>query len=149
MTAMKRVALANDQHARNALQVLLKGWTEDRPELAPLVGSKQELERLVEESADLPKLLQADEASAARAILVQLAEDDAGAVRVDAALGERKKLIEPVTTALVLAGIVMLLSTEIEVDSKVVDGKRSTNVHIKKGPTSDSILGKLFSLFGG
>jgi len=149
MTVMKRVALADDQQACNAVQVLLKGWSEARPEIASLVGSKQDLESLVRESTDLPKLLQANEARAARAILVQLAEDEEGASRVEAALKERKKLIEPVTTALVLAGIVMLLSTEVEIDSKVVDGKRSTSVHIKKGPTSDGILGKFFSLFGG
>ncbi len=71
------------------------------------------------------------------------------ATRVEAAFKEdRKVLVEPVTTALVLAGIVILLQTRGELKVKQKDGHVDVELHVEKKSTADSIVKKFFSLFG-
>lgn len=149
MDVMMRLALATDDEVEGALQVLLKGFTIARPEIAPVIEDERELRELLKREAS--EALSAEnepKGKALRAVAVQLARNAEFASRVDAALDARKKLIEPVTTALVLAGIVMLLSTEFDIEHKNVDGKRSTTIHLQKKATSDDILKKFFGLFG-
>ncbi len=85
---------------------------------------------------------------AIRAVLLEMAGDPSLRLRLEAAIeGYRPKLIEPVTTSLALAGIVMLLSTHVKVDYENKNGKKSLAVHVEKKPTATSILSKFFGFF--
>jgi hypothetical protein len=56
--------------------------------------------------------------------------------------------LEPVTTALVLAGIIFLLSTRINIEYENQDGKKTLKVKVEKPKTSEKLLEKFFPLFG-
>jgi hypothetical protein len=85
---------------------------------------------------------------AARRVLEHFAGDERLAPRVESWLASnRPVLLEPVTTALILAGIVTALSLDIEVSYEVDNGKKKTRVVVKKKPTVASILDKFWDLF--
>jgi len=60
---------------------------------------------------------------------------------------DRKTLLDPLTSALVLAGLVVILSVEVDIKYKDENGKRTIAVHVKKKPTSQRILQKIASFF--
>jgi hypothetical protein len=59
----------------------------------------------------------------------------------------RQVLVEPITTALVMAGIIFALNIEFTIKVSRKDRKTEYDVHIGKVGTDKSIIIKLFSLF--
>ena len=152
MNATELLALATDDDAKRALDVLLKGLSVQQPALAPYLNDEQTLQSIVQdaapnEAAQVTSLEQGDP-RAIRALLMQLATSDR-ADAVAAALTQRQKLIEPVTTAVVLAGIVLLLSTSFSVEFENVDGKKKLKVNVAKKETTEGLLARFFDLFKG
>jgi hypothetical protein len=85
--------------------------------------------------------------SHSRVILTGIAQDLALSPRLEAWFQTaRPKLLEPVTTAPVLAGIVLVLSTDIKIVYEKRGGKKHLKVTIAKQPTSEKLLGKIIGL---
>lgn len=85
---------------------------------------------------------------AARLLLVEMAGENPLKERTESWLkSDRKTLLEPITTALILAGPVTILSTRIDFHFKQENGKRTVEVKITKPPTTKAIMQKIASLF--
>src|SRR5581483_1142001 len=118
MDVITALAGASDAEAEAYLNTVLKGWMATQPAYANLVTSPESLsEAVASAAAQVGKPVAGAEIAAEerpkgiRAVLVEMAGDESFRPRLEAAIeGYRPKLIEPVTTSLVLAGIVMLLS---------------------------------------
>ncbi|MGB8644419.1 MAG: hypothetical protein WCF84_04230 [Anaerolineae bacterium] len=155
MELYPQLALLTDAEAEMCLNGLLKGLTVVEPEYAALVARPEEMESLlaqVAEQAGRPALTVPvsphPDPKAVRTILVQAAQDPELSPKLEAWLQTaRPKLIEPVTTALVLAGIVLLLSTHVKVEYEDKGGKKHLKVMLEKKPTANKILDKFFGLF--
>jgi len=81
-----------------------------------------------------------------RAILQEAANDPALAPRIEAWLtGSRKLLFEPITTTLILAGIVVVLSTSVKIEYENKDGKKHLKVSVDKKATPASLIKKVLS----
>jgi hypothetical protein len=135
--AVSGVAAADPQIAK--LQYLSEIWkqiaSQTTTELAP---------RKDEQLGELPQ-----QAEAARLVLREWAADAELASRVEAAIrADRKVLVEPITTALVMAGIIIALQTRVGLKVKSKDGKMDVQLEVQKKPTADNIIKKFFSFFG-
>jgi hypothetical protein len=86
------------------------------------------------------------QARAVRALLLLMAEDEALRPRLQAAL--TAGVSREITTALALAGIVLALSTNIEIAFDNVGGKKRFHFKLERKPTTEALLGKFFALFG-
>lgn len=153
----RKIDQLSDDEAEDCLNVLLKGLTIDKPEYAELLVSPDDMKKVIEKAAkegsisvttvreiENPK----QRAEAIRFILKGLADHPQFGSEVEAAIDNaRDKLIEPVTTALVLGGIIFVLSLDVDVKYENKGGKKDVSIKIKKKPTSDSLLGKFFGLF--
>ncbi len=156
MDLKHEIALMTDADAQNCLNGILKGWIATEEVYAEVVASKQEMTTVILTTAqELGQPLPAeidrmpmDQTRAIRVILVAIADDLALSPRLEAWLRtQRPKLIEPVTTALVLAGITFLLSVHVKVDYESQDGSRKLKIQVEKKPTSETIIGKFFRIF--
>jgi hypothetical protein len=82
-----------------------------------------------------------------RSVLTEMAQYPELAGRISAWLNNAEpKLIEPVTTALVLAGIVAVLQTDIQFGIQTKAGKKHFTFKLKKKPTSYKILKRFFGI---
>jgi hypothetical protein len=73
-----------------------------------------------------------DRAKAERKLLVAFAENDTLSQRLHAALeANRHVMVEPVTTALIMAGIFVLLQTSVDVEITNENGTTKSKVQIK------------------
>ncbi len=153
-TLYRRLALMSDAEAQRCLQGLLGVATAPRPELRKFYGTEPALADSLAQAARLAdpagnelqfsELGVKDSQAAIRMVLVEIASDkQRRADLVQWLDGRRETLFEPVTTALVLAGIVFVL--QLDVDVKIENGKLS--VRVKKTPTDATLLKKFFSLF--
>ncbi|HEY0484535.1 MAG TPA: hypothetical protein VGD37_43740 [Kofleriaceae bacterium] len=89
-----------------------------------------------------------DKTEALRAIVLQLAEEPhQAAVIGDMLATARPQRIDPVTASVVLAGIVLVLSTRFDISYDNVNGKRQLHIKVSKEPTSKKLLSKFFDLF--
>jgi hypothetical protein len=73
--------------------------------------------------------------------------DDLAPVVEGALHNLREKLIEPVTSAIVLAGIVLILSTEVKAKFVQGDGQRRWEIDVEKKAVTAEILSKFFEVF--
>lgn len=149
MDVYQGLALLTDAEAEQCLNRVVNGVVVQRPELQELLRSPEEMAAVTGralpsvEDAALP-----DRPKALRAVLAQMAEDYTLRPRLEGALqAARPTRLEPVTTALVLAGIVFVLSVDINVQYEDEEGKRKLKVSVQKKPTADSILEKFFPFF--
>lgn len=149
----------DDEEAVRRLNAVLKAMTVGSREKAMLVGNESELLKALRDAvagagADPHQVAEptgvAARGAASRALLQEFASTPNTRPYVDRALtDDRAKLLEPVTTALVLAGIIFALSTDVQVEfTDEGGGKRKLSVKLHKKPTSDKILAKFFGLFG-
>lgn len=157
MDLYQELALLTDAEAELCLNGVLKGLVATQPDLAEAMAEPKEMAKAVQMTAgELGKPLAAVSESklkqrpkALRVVLVQIAEDPTLRPRLEAWLTTaRPKLLEPVTSALVLAGIIMILSTHVSVEYEVKNGKKNLRVKIEKKPTAAKILEKFFPFFG-
>ncbi len=156
MSLQDDVKALSDDDALACLNGVLKGLAAQSPELEGLFAQPAEMDRAIREipqAAGQPSLLglkvdPQQRAEAARQVLAVMADGDL-APRVRAYLdGARPKMLEPVSTALIVAGVVALLSTQFEGEVKQEDGQTSWHFKFKKDPTSESILKQILGIFG-
>jgi hypothetical protein len=154
VTPSREIAVLTDPEVKDCLNGVLKGLAVSQQNLETLYASPQgmvDLLRQVGAEVSLAdpgweKLAARDDAKLLRTVLVEIAEQPALSPRVSAWLkSTRPKLLEPVTTALVLAGIVALLQTDMEVAAGVKHGEQHFIFRLHKKPTT----AKLLQLFVG
>lgn len=152
----RKIALLTDAEAEDCINGLLKGLTIQNRDYARLLQSPSDMEEVIKaaaeragvSSADVKAVDQPVGVKVVRETLLELADDRNFAPQLEAWIdGARPSLLEPVTSALMLAGIILVLSANVDVGYKNVDGKKSFWFNIKKKPTSDSLLKKFFGLF--
>lgn len=157
MDLYERLAQLTDAEAELCLNGVLKGLAEMQPKYADLLASPQEMASIIRTVASdsqqaLPSVGEPtpqDRPKAIRVILTEIAEDPTLNPRLEAWLDTaRPKLFEPVTSALVLAGIIFLLSTHVTIEYDNQAGKKKFKVKIEKKPTDIKILQKFFDFFG-
>lgn len=153
----RKIALLTDAEAEDCIHGLLKGLTIENREYARLLQSPSDMEEVIKAAAvsagvSSPEVKAIDQPAGVKVVretLLELADDENFGPRVEAWIdGARPSLLEPVTTAVVLAGIILALSADVDVGYKNVDGKKSFWFNLKKKPTSDGLLKKFFGLFG-
>jgi hypothetical protein len=156
MNAQDRIGQLSDREVEACLQGVLKGFVTRSPEYASVIRSSDEISALLRSIAgqvgDLSHTFPDDAAVKDPRILKltlgELASDSVTGPWVTAWLdGNRPTLLEPITTAIVLASIVMLLSTHAKVEFEKRNGKTSIKVHVEKKPTAKAILARFFKLF--
>jgi len=136
----------------------MKGYAAARPEFEALAPQPAQLREALKSVADavgrsapaVGEPSPAERPRAVRLILVEMASEPELRPRIEAWVGgSRATLLEPVTSALVLAGIVLVLSTSVDFKYEIKDGKKHLRIEIKRKPTTENLLGKFFGLFGG
>jgi hypothetical protein len=149
MTLSREIALLTDPEVKDCLNGVLKGLAVSQENLEALYASPQDMLDLLRQMGSevsladpgWEKLATRDDAKLLRTVFVEIAEQPALAPRVSAWLkSTRPKLLEPVTTALVLAGIVALLQTDVEVAAGVKRGKKHFTLKLHKKPTTAKLL---------
>jgi len=151
MSLITQLALATDDEIDHALKVMTKGLFAKEAAIEEFMGHEEafraELASVLPMAVKLETVATGKEMVLFRGVALEIASNPELAPKLEAALKQRKTLIEPVTTALVLAGIILVLQTDIEFEHTRKAGKKSTRIVLKKTPTSENILQKLFGLF--
>jgi hypothetical protein len=117
-----------DRDANLVLNRIIGGLVPAEPELALPSDLKTVIVDLAEQTQlsikpDLDETVK-DRPAAVRLLLAEFADNAETQSRLVAALNnDREVLVEPVTTALIMAGIVVLLQTHIDLKIKKVNGK--------------------------
>lgn len=150
----RRLEVVTDQEAFDTLNRIVNGYTIDHPD--SFIDNKEDTLRALEMAGvelGVPIEPQLDSQlsnvlKSAREVLVLLAGTVEGAKRVNGALDRLEDArIEPVTLALVMAGIVLVLETEVDVKISRQDGKTDFDISVSKKATDKSIINKIFSVF--
>jgi hypothetical protein len=155
MTLQDRIDKLSEREVEACLQGVLKGFITRSPQYAGIISSDDDLSALLHSFAgqlnEIPQTfpdVSTAKDSILRPILREVASDPETGPWVEAWLkGSRPTLLEPVSTAIALASIVMLLSTHARVDFEKRDGKTEIKVHVEKKPTAKAILERFFKLF--
>jgi hypothetical protein len=151
MDVTRELALRTDAEIQQVLNRMIKGAGELDPSLAALMASPDEMKKFVSEQSGTSSssFELGQDPHAARAVLVLVAEDASLSPALEASLKHDRETRDPITAALVLAGIVLVLSTSFEVDYSSSNGKRNFSFKIKKTATPTSIIKKFFGILGG
>lgn len=156
MNIYQTLALLTDADAELCLNGLMKGLVAEQPNYAELLASPKDMATVIQTVASesgkkfstIGEVTPQERPKAIRLILATIAEDPALSPRLEAWFKTaRSTLLEPVTSALVLAGIITALSTHVIIDYEVQNGKKKLKVKIEKKPTASRILGKFFAFF--
>lgn len=150
------LASLTDIEAKQCLNRVLSSVKETRPDVP--VTSPADLGNILKAAAALlsgqplsPKADSSlrDPAKAIRILLLEFRENVELTARLEAALAaDRSVLVDPITTALVMAGIVVILQTRFKMDFKRDKGNKSEfQVTVEKLPSSEGIIKKFFALF--
>jgi hypothetical protein len=156
MDALIELASLTDREAEDCLNRILSSFKETNPEIpitspddlggilhgaATTIGA---LEFVPKTDANLPL-----RANATRLILLEFYEEQKLRDRFEAALfANRRVLVDPITASIVMAGIVILLSTRCEMKYKRgKDGKSGFEVSLVTKSTSEALIKKFFSFF--
>ncbi len=151
----RKLALLTDNEAEQCLNNLVNGLTIRSPEYLSLLQSPEKMAEVItsDPAGDLNTAIQIDEPApqkrpaAIRLILSEIAGNEELSPRLEAVIDNRRNtLLEPVTTALVLAGIVLVLSTSVEVEYENEDGKRNLKVKVVKPTIKQNLLEKFFPI---
>jgi len=151
-----------ESDAERCLQVILRGFAV-RNGYEELLASPEQLQEVLRRYNELvmahkqkeipsqPPALEEPEkrTQAVREMLHLIADDEELHRNIDSWFASgRPTLVEPITAAIVLAGIVFVLSTDLKIKvRRNPDGKKAWDVDLKKEPTKDSIIAKFFSMF--
>ena len=156
MKVYQELALLTDAEAELCLNGILNGLVAGEPKYANIVGSPREMETILKTIAndigepldEVREVTPQERPKAIRTILTEIAEDPNLSPRLESWFkSARPTLIDPVTGALVLAGIIMVLSTHINVSYEEQNGKRNLQVKLEKKPTTEKVLSKFFAFF--
>lgn len=153
----QKIAGLTDEEVEQCLNGLLNGLMVRNPEYERLLTSPQDMTEVVQVAAEgvgvaPEQIIEAgsqNQHESMRLILIELAGTEEFGPKIEAWIdNERNTLLEPVTTALVLGGIIFALSSSIHFEYENVNGKKKLKVSFSKKPTSESLLKKFFGLFG-
>ncbi len=150
----EKVAGLTGSQATAALNRLVEGYVARHPEfpvgdLKSLAGILQAAGKVAGENVS-PRVDVdiSNSPAAARAILLELAAIPDQKDYVEGAIEvSRTVLIDPITAALIMTGIILVLETQFDVNISHKDGKTEYDVKLGKKPTDKSLIGKLFGLF--
>lgn len=150
----KRLLALDADKLQRLMQVVVKDHVDRHPETAEVLTSGELLAAALRQAADGAGLSPGaiveprDKAEALRAIATALADEPSYAELLSNALaGGRATRVDPITAAIVLAGIVLVLQTRFDVGYDVENGKKKLHIKLSKAPTSESLITKLFGLF--
>lgn len=135
------------------LQIVVKDHVERAPDTAAyfapeVLAAGLELAAADAGVTDAAIIEPVDKADALRAIALDLAEDPRYAALLGDALAvDRPTRIDPITAAIVLAGIVLVLQTHFDVRYDRDGAKKKLHIEIRKAPTTEKLLAKLFGPF--
>jgi hypothetical protein len=152
MDMYRRLALLPDRDAKLVLNRIIGGLVPAEPLLERPGDLKSVISEVAEQTQvsikpDIDDAVE-NQSAAIRLLLTELADGTETQNRLTAALDmDREVLVEPVTTALIMAGIVVLLQTHIKIRVKKVNGKTSVEFDLEKKPTADAIIKKFFGFF--
>jgi hypothetical protein len=150
----EKLALLTDTQAHNVLNRVIEGFVARNPNIP--VGDVKALTVIlttIGEAAGesvVPRIDSelTDKAVAERSLLVEMSRNPKQRGFVEGAIASnRQVLVEPITIALVMAGIVFVLETEYDVKVSRKHGKTEYDVHVGKKPADRSVITKFFSLF--
>jgi hypothetical protein len=156
MDTLFELASFTDSEAQQCLNRILSGFQATNPDLP--ITSSSELASILKTAA--PQITGdvftpandsniRNRARAVRLLLLEFLSDEQLNVRLQAALTfTRPELIEPITTALVMAGIVIVLQTKFKLKyRRDKDKKSEIDVSFEKEPSSESLVKKILALF--
>lgn len=160
MDVIQEIALRTDAEIEACLQGVFNGLAAQKEAYKRLATSPDDMKAVITAAlgaAALPALPEGDaedakeaRARALRALLVEMAESPELRPRVEAQIARKRDMrFDPITSAILLAGIVMVLSTHIEIEYKNEGGKKNLLVKVVKKPTDGSVLARFFDLFKG
>jgi hypothetical protein len=135
------------------LQIVVKEHVERTPEAVAYFAPDVLAAGLAQAAADAGVTAGAiaepvDKAEALREIALELAEDPRCAALLGNALAaDRPTRVDPITASIVLAGIVLVLQTRFDVRYDRDGGKKKLHIEIRKAPTTEKLLAKLFGPF--
>ena len=152
METYRELALLSDRQAQLVLNRIISGLVPANPELARPSDVKAVLTEVatryqveIEPNTDAAIKGQSE---AIRLLLVDFADSDELRDRLAAALQmNREVLFDPITAALIMAGIVVLLQTKGHLAIKIQDGKTSVDFSLDKRPTTEGLIRKFFGFF--
>jgi hypothetical protein len=147
----------SDVNAADVLQRLVKSLVTNDPQLLELIQSEAAMrdlardaaQRLLDTSIDVDAVPSTSDPKLVKDMLLAFADDPVLSVKLQNVIAARRDvLFDPITSAIVLAGIVLVLSTHVEIEvGKDKQGKKHWKVKIEKKATPPSILKKFFGLF--
>lgn len=156
MDLHQELALMTDSEVESCLNGILKGWAESEPTYAALLASPSDMKNAIEESAtrvgalmeNVREVTLTERPKAIRRILVSIADDPKLSPRLEAWISTaRPKLLEPVTTAIVLGGILFLLSLDVDFKYEDKNGQKSIKLVVKKRATTEEVLKRFLDIF--
>ncbi len=153
----RKLATLTDEDAAKCLNGLLHGLTIEKQDYARLLDTPEDMGKVIRAAGDnkiqpaqFENISAEDQSRAIRVLLLDLADDEQFGPQVEAWIdGARDTLLVPLAVPLILAGIVLVLSTHIEIEYKNEDGKKKFSFKLTKPSSSEKIIGKFFGLFGG
>lgn len=153
----RKLALLTDEEATKCLNGLLHGLSIEKEEFARLLQTPEDMEAVIQEAvenkispAKLENFSEKERSKAIRMLLVELGDSEEFGHPMEAWIdGARETMLVPLAVPLVLAGIVLVLSTDIKIEYQNEDGKKKLHFKLEKSATTEKILGKFFGLFGG
>lgn len=152
MNLPEKIAKLSDLEAERCLNALLKQIAEERPVLQEVFTSPVLVTETIKSVGDqtgtgaVSEDAIKDRPGAIRAILEEAANNPILAPRLEAWLSDgRRLLIEPITTTLILAGVVLVLSTHVKIEYEKKDGKKHLKIKVEKKASSESIIKKVLS----
>lgn len=158
MDLERKLSELSDEEAEQALQALLKNLVTLEPEYEVVITSPARMQAFLREaSAEVeiaPRPVGEPEpevrARVVRAALAEAAADPELRASLENYLEHKRDLLlEPVTTAIVLASIVLVLSTHVKLDIRHKHGQAAEwQLKIEKKPTAESLLKKFFGILG-
>ena len=151
----RTLASLTDDEAEKCLAGVVEGVSIQEPGFRELIAAPASLSSVLEDlhatgqSISLSEHTLANKPKAIRAVLLELTDQADTRLRIERFVVEyRKQLVEPVTTAIVTSGIVMLLSTRFGFEYERSGGKTRLKLSAEKKPTADAIVSKFLKYFG-
>lgn len=153
MARTETIADLTDDQAAKCLQCMLKDYVEREGDIAQVIASDASTAIATIATKTLDEIdrkrlenISADDPVVVKQILRLMAGDPRFAERLDGCLARRNTLIEPVTTALVMAGLVILLSTHVKISYEDKQGKKHLKILLEKASTPKEILKKILGV---
>ena len=162
MDIIRRIDEMTDDDTQKCLNAVLEGMVAASPALEEVLSSPEgedasEIIRKAAAQVSVPEPGRiaegaiTDRRHAVKVILKEMAINPELKLRIEnwLATPQRAELFEPITTALVLAGIVAVLSTDVDFHYEDKEGKRHLRIAVHKKANTETLLSKFFGLFGG